>query len=452
MKKVHFIAIGGSAMHNLALALHHKGLQVTGSDDEIFEPSRGRLQAKGLLPEKEGWFPEKINNSLDFVIVGMHARADNPELLKAKEIGLKIFSYPEYLYEHAKEKKRIVIGGSHGKTTTTAMILHVLNSMNIKTDYMVGAQLEGFDTMVSLSDDAEFMVLEGDEYLTSPIDRRPKFHLYQPHTAVLTGIAWDHINVFPTFDIYLSQFERFINLIEENGKLIYCKKDEHLPQLVQSSNRNLTFIGYDLPKYHQKDEQLLIEHQSKLYPLNIFGEHNLLNLQAAKEVCNDLGISDTAFFESIQSFKGASGRLTMLISNKDYMVYRDFAHAPSKVKATVKAVKSKHPDKHLVALLELHTFSSLNKAFLPTYKNAMNLADERIVFYSPHTLEMKKLPFISPEEIKKYFEDSQLTVITHAEDLKTHISSIDTSQKVFLLMSSGNFQGVFSNKEIFEEQ
>ncbi len=443
MERIHFIAIGGSAMHNLALALHFKGAKVSGSDDEIFEPSRGRLQKQGLLPESEGWYPEKITDELDAVILGMHARKDNPELLKAKEIGVPIFSYPEYLYEQSKDKTRVVIGGSHGKTTTTAMILHVLNNLNINCDYMVGAQLEGFDTMVKITGHAPVMIIEGDEYLTSPIDRRPKFHLYKPHIAVITGIAWDHMNVFPTYENYLEQFEEFLHVIEPGGTLIPCFKDEEVKKLVESHSRNdLKILPYKVPDYNTGNGEVFIKENENSYPVAVFGRHNLMNIEAAKKVCVELGVNEIDFYKTIASFKGASGRLQRVSGNASQVVYRDFAHAPSKVKATVEAVREKHPEKKIIAVLELHTFSSLNKDFLPHYKNSMSAADDKVVFYLQHTLKMKRLPELHPGEVRKYFNENDLAVINSSGELKQHLDGLSQSESVLLLMSSGNFGGV----------
>lgn len=443
MKRYHFIAIGGAAMHNLALALYKQGHLITGSDDEIFEPSRGRLKKAGLLPESEGWHPEKLDKDLDGVILGMHAKEDNPELKKAQELGLKIYSYPEFLYNHAKDKMRLVIGGSHGKTTTTAMVLHVLNHQKIKSDYMVGAQLKGFETMVSLSEDAEMMVLEGDEYLTSPIDRRPKFHLYKPDAAVITGIAWDHMNVFPTFDNYLEQFREYIRLIEPQGKLIYCNLDADVQQVVGEVQRDdIEYIPYGLPEYKQDENGVSVLYQDKTFPMLVFGKHNLMNMQAARYLCESVGVSTQAFYQAMQSFSGASGRLETLRHSDTTTIFRDFAHAPSKLKATINAVKEKDPNRRLIAVMELHTFSSLNKDFLPHYKDSMNEADTKVVFYSPHTLQLKRLPELSKLEVKEFFGSDDLEVITEVKELQQFLSRQDYRHTNLLLMSSGNFGGL----------
>ncbi|GAB4255873.1 MAG: Mur ligase family protein [Vicingaceae bacterium] len=444
LMKVHFIAIGGSAMHNLAIALHKKGYQVTGSDDEIFEPSKSRLKKYGLLPKNIGWNEQNITGDLDAVILGMHARSDNPELLKAQKLKLKIYSYPEYIYEQSKNKKRIVIGGSHGKTTITSMILHVLSSLKLNFDYMVGAQLEGFETMVKLSD-APIIILEGDEYLSSPIDKRPKFHLYHPHIAVLSGIAWDHINVFPTFENYLEQFNKFINLIEPNGTLIYSLDDKVLVETVNKNTHPIHKIGYTTPKNEIKDGiTYLTEYQH--IPLKIFGDHNLQNIMAAYHVCKTLAIADNDFFNAIATFKGASKRLELIASNKQTFVFKDFAHSPSKLKATTSAVKKQFKGFELIACMELHTFSSLNKQFLKEYKNSMALADEAYVYYNPHTIAHKKLEYISPEEVKNAFGSRNVTIFNNSKELFELLRNKNWDKKVLLLMSSGNFDGVNLDK------
>jgi len=372
---VHFIAIGGSAMHNLALALHNKGYQVTGSDDTIFEPSKSRLQAKGLLPETFGWFPEKITASLDAIVLGMHAKKDNPELLKAQELGLKIYSYPEFLYEQSKHKTRVVIGGSHGKTTITSMILHVMHYHNRDVDYMVGAQLEGFDVMVKLTEDNDFIVLEGDEYLSSPIDRRPKFHLYKPNIALLSGIAWDHINVFPTYENYVEQFSVFVDSIVNGGSINYNEEDLEVKRVVEASENPIRKLPYKTPEYIVEDRQTLLATPEGNLPIEVFGKHNLNNLAGAKWICQHMGIDEDDFYQAIATFKGASKRLEKIAESKNSIAYKDFAHSPSKVEATTKAVKEQYPNRTLVACLELHTYSSLNAEFLKEYKGALDAAD-----------------------------------------------------------------------------
>ena len=440
--KVHFIAIGGSAMHNLAIALQKKDYKITGSDDEIFEPSKSRLKKYNILPEKEGWFPDKITKDIDAVILGMHARADNPELLKAQELGLKIYSYPEYLYEQSRNKTRVVIGGSHGKTTITAMILHTLNYFNIDCDYMIGAQLEGFEVMVKLSDKTKIMLIEGDEYLTSPIDRRPKFHLYKPNIALLSGIAWDHINVFPTYDFYLEQFEIFVNLIEAGGTLIYCEDDREVKNIAISSKGTIKKLPYSLPPNKIENGVTYIKDNEKWIPLKIFGEHNLRNINGARLVCNELGVNDEQFYEAIKSYKGASKRLELIDKNDSTFIYKDFAHSPSKLKATVKALKKQFPEKELVACIELHTFSSLNKDFIELYNGCMDDADLPFVYFNPHTIELKKLPVITKEQVKNAFNNQNLKVYTGSSELFQDLLEMEWNNKNLLLMSSGNFDGI----------
>ena len=431
--RIHLIAIGGSAMHNIALALHHKGYKITGSDDEIFEPSKSRLDKYGLLPKNTGWFPEKITTNIDAIILGMHAREENPEILKAKELNIPIYSYPEYLYQQSKNKKRIVIAGSHGKTSITAMILHVLKNLNIDFDYMVGAKLEGFDTMVKLTSSAPIIILEGDEYLSSAIDRRPKFHLYNPNIAVISGISWDHINVFPTFDIYINQFRIFINSISDT--LIYYEEDTILNKLTNEKDV-CNKIPYSTPKHYINNGSTYVKNTKLL----IFGEHNLQNLNAAKLVCNELGIDDNTFFLEIATFKGASNRLELIKSKKDTAIYKDFAHSPSKLKATCSAMKKQFTERKLVACMELHTFSSLNKNFLKQYKGCMDEADTAIVYFNAETLKHKKLELITKEEVHASFKRKDLIVFTEIKELKKYLISLDWKNQNLLMMSSGNFK------------
>lgn len=440
--KLHFIAIGGAAMHNLAIALHKKGEIITGSDDEIFEPSRGRLARYGLLPDNIGWDVSKIDDTLDAIILGMHARSDNPELLKAQELGLKIYSYPEYLYEHAKHKTRIVIGGSHGKTTITAMLLHVLKHAGIETDYMVGAQLHGFEVMVKLSEDAKIMVFEGDEYLTSPIDLRPKFHLYKPHIALLSGIAWDHINVFPSFENYIDQFRIFIKLIEQEGSLTFYGDDEVLNSLVNEKSLKIRINKYSIPKHFIKDGKTYLKSKGKEISLEIFGKHNLLNLNGARYICKEIGISDSDFYKAISTFKGASNRLERIAEDRYTILFKDFAHSPSKLKATIDAVKLQFPERDLVACMELHTFSSLNHKFIKEYKGSMDNAEYAFVYYNPETLKHKKLPPLTHEIVREAFNHRNLKVYNNSEVLISYLLNHNWRNKNLLLMSSGNFDGL----------
>ncbi len=443
--KVHFIAIGGSAMHNLAIALKIKGFEVTGSDDEIFNPAKDRLAKYNILPETIGWDPGRITPDLDAVILGMHAREDNPELLKAKELNLRIYSYPEYLYEQGKDKVRVVVGGSHGKTTITSMIIHVLQHQHVDCDYMVGAQLEGFEVMVRLSDTAKVMVIEGDEYLTSPIDRRPKFHVYQPTIGIISGIAWDHVNVFPTFENYVEQFRIFAKMIPGNGQFIYCQEDEELRKL-GAEITNTTCRPYGIHPYAIRNGVTYLLHNGEETPLHVFGKHNLMNLNAARLACNALGVTDEQFYDAIATFKGASKRLELVASNPECAVYKDFAHSPSKLKATVNAVREQYPDRKLVACMELHTFSSLTEEFLKQYAHTMDEADVAIVYFSPAAVRHKKLPPIHPEAIFNAFQRDDLQVFDNSETLTDRLLSMNWGNSVLLLMSSGNFDGINLNQ------
>lgn len=451
--KIHFIAIGGSAMHNLALALHQKGETITGSDDVVFEPSRSRLKAKGLLPKEEGWFPEKITSDLDVIILGMHAKADNPELLRARKLGLKIYSYPEYLYEASKSKTRVVIGGSHGKTTITSMILHVMNYYNMDVDYMVGAQLEGFDTMVKITEDNEFMVIEGDEYLSSPIDRRPKFHLYKPNIALLSGIAWDHVNVFPTYENYVEQFDIFLEEIVDGGSIIYNEEDPEVKRVVERAKLTIGKYPYRTPKYSVKDGVTYLEIPQGSLPIEVFGEHNLNNLEGARLVCQHMGIQAEDYYKAIASFKGASKRLEKVAESKTTVAYKDYAHSPSKVAATTQAAKHQYPDRKLIAFLELHTYSSLTPEFLKEYRNTLDAADTAVVFYSPHAVKIKQLDEIKREQIEEAFDRKDLVVFTDPADFKDFLFTQDYDNSCLLLMSSGNYGGVdFDEVKAFLER
>jgi UDP-N-acetylmuramate: L-alanyl-gamma-D-glutamyl-meso-diaminopimelate ligase len=440
--RTHFIAIGGAAMHNLALALHNKGYKVTGSDDAIFEPSKSRLEKKGLLPIEMGWFPEKITLDIDAIILGMHAKADNPELMKAQELGLKIYSYPEFLYEQSKNKTRVVIGGSHGKTTITSMILHVMHYHNIEVDYMVGAQLEGFDTMVHLTETNDFIVLEGDEYLSSPIDRRPKFHLYQPNIALLSGIAWDHINVFPTFENYVEQFEIFVNQITKGGILVYNEEDETVKKVADETTNSIRKLPYATPNYTVEVGTTLLETPEGAMPIEVFGEHNLNNLAGAKWICQNMGVDEAEFYEAIASFKGASKRLEKIAEGNGKVAYKDFAHSPSKVAATTKAVKNQYPNRKLIACLELHTYSSLNSEFLKEYQGSLDSADVAVVFYSPDAVKIKQLEEVTYEQIAQSFNRDDLIIFTNPIDFKDFLFKQNFDNSALLLMSSGNYGGL----------
>ncbi|MFT6850641.1 MAG: UDP-N-acetylmuramate: L-alanyl-gamma-D-glutamyl-meso-diaminopimelate ligase [Sphingobacteriales bacterium] len=438
---IHFIAIGGNVMHNLAIALHKKGFNITGSDDEFFDPSKGRLESYGLLPEKNGWDPQRITKDLDGVILGMHARIDNPELQKAQELGIPIYSFPEYIYEQSKDKKRVVIAGSHGKTSVTAMVMHVLKGMEMDFDYMVGAQLDGFETMVKLTD-APVIILEGDEYLSSPLDRKPKFLHYKAHIAVLNGIAWDHINVFPTYKEYFNQFELFLQSMEEEGCCFYYEGDPENVRLAQKHRGNVALKSFELPNHKVENGVTTIFNKDKEVAIKVFGKHNLQNLSAAQSICEALGISIDDFLNSISSFSGAAKRLEVLVNGKDRGFFKDYAHSPSKLEATVKAVKNQFPSRKLFACMELHTFSSLNKEFLSQYAGSMADADVPVVFYNAHTLAHKKMPPLSPILVKEAFERDDILVIDSEKALNEYVFSQNYANSNLLLMSSGNFGGL----------
>ena len=445
--RVHFIAIGGAAMHNLAIALKVKKYHITGSDDIINDPSKSRLKSYELYPNDLGWFEDRITNDIDAIVLGMHARADNPELLKAKELNLKIFSYPEFIYEQSKLKTRVVIGGSHGKTTITSMILHVMNFYDKEVDYMVGAQLEGFDVMVKLTEKNDFIVLEGDEYLSSPIDRRPKFHLYKPNIALISGISWDHINVFPTYEVYKKQFDIFVESIVEGGSITYNSEDIDTNEIVNNTSRSIRKFQYSTPDFSIKNGVTYLHTNEGELPLEIFGKHNLSNLMGAKWICQQMGVDEDDFYQAITSFKGASNRLEKVFSNKNSHIYKDFAHSPSKVKATVNAVKNQFEKHKVIACFELHTFSSLNSEFINEYKDTLNRADTAIVYFSKATLESKKIQEIDLKDIHTAFNKIDLLVFDDPLKLKEYLFSVNYNNSVLLMMSSGNF-GNFNFNEL----
>ena len=437
--RIHFIAIGGAAMHNLAMAVATKaGYIVTGSDDEIFDPARTHLQEAGLLPEEMGWHPEKITSDIDAIILGMHAREDNPELVRARELGIKIYSFPEYLYEQTKDKIRIVVGGSHGKTSTTSMILYVLQHLGIEADYMVGAQIEGFERMVRLSDTAKYAVFEGDEYLTSPLDLRSKFLWYHPHVAILTGIAWDHINVFPTFEGYVDTFRKFVDGIEENGTFIYYKHDANLCEIASQARPDIQLVPYEA--YNNSTPSYTTPHNAT--PFKIFGRHNMENLQAAALACQQIGVKLEDFYREISTFTGASNRLELIDEIGTNVAYKDFAHSPSKLRATVNAVRERYPEKQLVAAMELHTFSSLMADFLPQYEGCMAQADVALVYFNPKVIEHKRLTPITAEEVRKAFGTENVEVFTDSQLLQERLRSLTYDNTALLMMTSGTFDGV----------
>ncbi|MBX7141182.1 MAG: peptidoglycan synthetase [Chitinophagales bacterium] len=443
--RVHFIAIGGSVMHNLAIALKLKGYHVTGSDDEIFEPAKSHLAQYNLLPPSNGWDPSRVTSDINAIVLGMHAKPDNPELLKAQDLNLRIFSFPEFVYQQSKNRTRVVIAGSHGKTTITAMIMHILRKADKKFDYMVGSSVKGFDINVRLSDDAPVIILEGDEYPDSAINKIPKFHVYQPNLALISGVAWDHINMFPTFEIYVDQFRKFVQLIPFDGALVYNSEDRDLKVIVKNCNPDIRKIPYHLPPYEIADGVTCLTRNNKKVPLRIFGRHNLQNLMGAVEICKLLGLSEEFCFESMSDFVGASRRLEKIASSELSTVFRDFAHAPSKLRATIAAVREQFPDRKLVACFELHTYSSLDKDFLGEYFDTMKQADVKVVFYNAHTFELKRKEMIEPEFIYEAFGDRHIHVITDAPSLEKFLKARTWKKTNLLMMSSGSFGGIDIN-------
>jgi UDP-N-acetylmuramate: L-alanyl-gamma-D-glutamyl-meso-diaminopimelate ligase len=439
MMRLHFIAIGGSAMHSLAIAMQLLGHKVSGSDDAIYDPSRSNLEASGLLPLNLGWFPEKINSEIDVIILGMHAKKDNPELLEAKKNGLKIQSYPEFLAARSQNKSRVVIAGSHGKTTITSMILYVLYYHEIKTDFMVGAQLKFRSETLSISKENDFILLEGDEYLSSPIDLRPKFLWYRPEIALISGIAWDHVNVFPTFEKYVKQFEFFIDSIQPGGLLIYNEEDEILKSLVETNQHPIKKIPYKTPKHYIDNGVTYLETIEGNIPLSVFGEHNLLNLAGAQWITQLMGLDASEFYEAIPSFIGASNRLECLVKSKTAFLFKDFAHAPSKVKATSKAIKKQFSNHKILICLELHTYSSLDSKFIEQYAHSLDQADEVVIFYDPEALKIKKRVPIAPEFVKQSFRKPSINIFNYKDSLLNFLLKKKYKNKVLVMMSSGSF-------------
>ncbi|TCK85235.1 UDP-N-acetylmuramate--L-alanine ligase [Albibacterium bauzanense] len=440
--RVHFIAIGGSIMHNLAIALSNKGYIVSGSDDYIYEPAHSNLFEHGLLPRENGWYPDKIDSELDAVILGMHAKADNPELIKAKELGITVYSYPEFIYEQSVNKLRVVIGGSYGKTTITSMIMHVLKELGREFDYVVGAKLNDFENMVRISKDAPIIIIEGDDNFASVEDKRPKFLLYKANIALISGIAWDHVDIYPTFESYLRQFKLFIESIAPKGTLIYNKEDKQVQELVSENNSRINKHGYRTPEFTINKGQTSVHTPEGEIPLQVFGRHNLSNLAAAYTVCEWLGISRKEFFRIIQSFKGASRRLEFVTSNSESVVYKDFAHTPSKVKASIQAVKEQYPDKTLVAIMELPSNVSLNEGFLSEYKDTMNKADIPLIFINQETFKQKNLVPLSDSLLRTAFNNENIVCFSTIHSLKRYLQGIDSKGKNLLFMSSGNFGGI----------
>ncbi|MFC2185910.1 UDP-N-acetylmuramate--L-alanine ligase [Fulvivirgaceae bacterium LMO-SS25] len=439
--KVHFVAIGGSVMHNLAITLANKGLIVSGSDDEIFEPSKTRLLNKGILPEQEGWDASKITKDLSAVIVGMHAKADNPELQKAKELQIPIYSFPEFILSQSEDKQRVVIAGSHGKTSITSMVMHVLNFHNREFDYLVGAQLEGFQTMVKLSD-APVIIIEGDEYPSSPDDSTPKFLKYQHHIALISGIAWDHFNVYKDLDTYVKQFEILADATPKAGTLICLEEDSMVDIICKKEREDVTSIPYSTHKYEIENNQTYLITPNGKIPVSIFGKHNMQNLSGAKALVQRLGITESMFYQAIKSFKGAARRLEFLAKNDQTYIYKDFAHAPSKVKASTEALKEQYPNRKLLAVLELHTYSSLNKDFINQYQSSLNAADEAVIYFNPKTVEHKKLEPLSEKDLKNAFQREDIKVFTNSDQLRSFLLSQNWENKNLLLMSSGNFDNI----------
>ncbi len=444
MQHFHFIAIGGAVMHQLASHLRNQGNNITGSDDAIFDPAKSNLEKLGLMPEHIGWFPEKITKDIDAIILGMHAKADNPELLRAQELGIPVYSFPEFVFQQCKDKTRIAVAGSHGKTSITSMIMHMLRVNNKEFDYLVGAQLDGFDFMVKTSSSAPLMVIEADEYLTSPVDLRSKFLHYHPHIAIISGIAWDHINVFPTFEEYLETFRKFIRSIQAGGYLIYNEEDAELVKMVEAIKPGIHLIPYRPFAFETKDDESLLLYKEIAYPVHIFGSHNFANLRAAFESGRIIGLQETDILNSFRSFRGAARRLEKIAedSEKKISIFRDFAHAPSKVSATVKAVRERYPARKIIAVFELHTYSSLQENFISHYAHSLDAADSKILFFDTEALKLKNKQDLEEAWLQQQFADDSIIVLKDVSKLKALLQEQITENAVLLLMSSGNFGGL----------
>ena len=439
--KIHFIAIGGSIMHSLAIQLKKNGHIITGSDDVIREPSKSNLNHYDILPAKEGWCSKKISTDLDMVILGMHAKKNNPELLEAQKYNIPVISFPEFIFNSSKYKKRVVIAGSHGKTTITAMIIHVLNEYNIKFDYLLGAKIDALENQVKL-DDSKLIIIEGDEYFSSAIDLKPKFMHYDPDVLVVSGVSWDHINVFPTKSSYESAFSKLLNhVIEKNGKIFYYTHDLFLQKSLSAYNQ--LSQSYDSPRYIIKKGQFILVHKNENIPLNIFGKHNMENMEAARQVCQEIGVCESDFYKSIKNFKGASRRLNLIKEIENHSaVYYDFAHSPSKVFATVNAVKELYPDRFLIGCLELHTYSSLNVDFIPNYLNTLNNCSESWLYFDEQELQRKGFAKLDRKFLLRAFNHPNMTIINNKKLLRQKINQIELDNTNLLLMSSGNFSGL----------
>jgi UDP-N-acetylmuramate: L-alanyl-gamma-D-glutamyl-meso-diaminopimelate ligase len=444
MKHIHFIAIGGAIMHQLALSLLRQGNKVTGSDDEINDPAKSNLEKAGILPEKYGWYPDKISKDVNAVVLGMHAKGDNPELVRAQELGIPIYSFPQYVYEVSRDKKRVVVAGSHGKTTITSMIMHILKHEGVEFDYLVGAKVAGFEQSVQLTD-APLIVLEGDEYPASVVEKRPKIFFYHPHVSVLSGIAWDHINVFPTYENYCSQFEHYLENMEKGAKLYYNAEDPEVVRIVKKSAKNLDTVPYKMPSFRYVNGEAFVDTGAGEIKVAVFGRHNLLNMQAAVAVCETLGISTRVAYDAIANFTGAAKRLEKILEEENLVAYRDFAHAPSKLKATLDAVREAYPDHKLIACFELHTYSSLNEEFLNEYAHSMDSSDDALVYFSHHALSLKGLPELKNEVVQRHFERQDLEVIDNKRGMEDKVRSLLYNRQkptCLLLMSSGTFDGI----------
>jgi len=442
IESVHFIAIGGSVMHNLALALKKMGMRISGSDDEIYEPAAGKLKSGGI-EANIGWQPEKMDASIDLVVLGMHAKADNPELAKAKSLKLPIVSFPDFIRRWSANQQRIVIGGSHGKSSITALAMHVLNQLNKKFDYLIGAEVEGFSLTVSLSD-APIIIIEGDEYLASKLDPVAKFLKYDHHIGLISGIAWDHKNVFPSFEDYTQQFEQFADKTPKAGSIIYNEKDLLAKKIGEKEREDVRKVPYGVHDAVIKNGVTYLK--TKDYgevKISVFGDHNLENIGAVLALVKLLGIEEKAFYQAVQTFTGAKKRLEIVKQQGNDKLFKDYAHSPSKLEATTTALKKQFADSKVVVAYELHTFSSLNKEFIKEYKNTLSKADEAFIFINPHNIKNSHTDDLTTTEIQEAFNNTELTLFTDKHKLVEAMKKAKTTEKnIFALLSSGNFDGL----------
>lgn len=438
--RIHFIAIGGAIMHNLAIDLHKNGHTISGSDDQIFEPSFSKLKKYSLMPKNLGWNADFITDEIDLIILGMHAKEDNLELKKALELGLKIQSFPEFVASQITDKKRVAIAGSHGKTSTTAMLMHILKDNNFEFDYLVGSELPGYESMVKLSN-APLIVIEADEYLSSKLDQRPKFLWYKPQLSVITGIAWDHINVFPTFELYKKAFTDFIDSHQADSSIFFYQFDEELSKIINNSTYKCRPYT-ELTAKNQGQYSIVLDNNEEEYYFPFFGNHFLQNASAAIHLAMELGLNQKDIYKALESFPGSAKRLELVWANDQLFIYRDFAHSPSKVMATIKAFSRQFKDYQVFFVFEPHTFSSQQIDFIQHYNKCFEDLNAYI-FMDKKAFALKNKPMLSGPDIENAFGTN--SILNSATELMKEIrkSSQKSKKTVWVLMSSGNMGGFF---------